>query len=66
MNWLLTLILLSTIISWAITHRYQEEREKLINKHKKEIQEYEEELYAALNQNLELTNELAEAKRRQY
>lgn len=66
MNWLLTLILCTAILSWVVTHKYQEEIEELKKKHKKEIKEYENELFDALNYQVELQNEIKDLKRRKY
>lgn len=58
MNWLLTMILLATIISWAFTHRYLEQIEAMREAHRKEIKEYEEELRNVTGDLLEAINEL--------
>lgn len=37
MTWLLTLVLLTAILSWVITHKYQEDNMELKKEHKKEV-----------------------------
>ena len=58
MNWLLTLVLLTSIISWYITHNYQEKIIELEKKYQKELQDYQVELYQAYDKILDLENKL--------
>ena len=44
MNWLLTLILLSAIISWVYTHKYMEMMEDLREEFRDKEREYQKEL----------------------
>ncbi len=64
MTWLLTLVLLTAIFSWTLTHKYQEEIIDLKKQHDKDIKDYENELYDRVSENLELVEKIAELKRR--
>lgn len=66
MTWLLMLILCSSIISWAITHRYQEENIELKKKHQDEIDDFKEQIFDVINDNLELKKRLQDNERSKY
>lgn len=66
MSWLLMLVLLASILAWTITHKYQEEIEELKSKHIKEIDDYKDEIYEIVNENLELKEQIENNKRRRY
>jgi len=66
MSWLLMLILLSSILSWVLTHKYQEEIIELKKKHDKELDDYRDQIYEVVNDNLELKQQMQDIKRRNY
>ena len=66
MTWLLMLILCSSIFSWAITHKYQEENIELKKKHQEEIDDFKDQIYDVINDNLELKKRLQDIERRRY
>lgn len=57
------LILLSSIVSWAFTHKYQEQIIELREKHIKDIDEYNDEIQRLLGQVLELQHEIENYKK---
>lgn len=63
MTWLLMLILLSSIASWAFTHKYQEQIIELREQHIKEIDEYNDEINRLMGQVLELQHEIQSYKK---
>ena len=66
MTWLLMVVLCSSILSWAITHRYQEENIELKKKHQDEIDDFKEQIFDVINDNLELKKRLQDNERSKY
>ena len=66
MTWLLTLILLTAIMSWVVTHKYQEEIDALKEEHKQEISRYHDEIYDNVLEIADLNQKLDNYKRRKY
>jgi hypothetical protein len=66
MSWLLMLVLLASIFSWVLTHRYQEEIDELKKKHNSEIDDYQDQIYDTMNEIVELETKIKDLKRRKY